>query len=418
MQTLFISDRLPPDPETEFNGTHRRMQMFLTALAGLGPVDLLIYLPPDQADLPDAEMQRRAAQLSDYYRTTVTLRVCPGQSSAKWQQQLGGISHFNRQFHFLVGSGAQQVQALQHCLERRPDAIFAHRLTAMAPVLKLAGRLGKPALPPLYFDLDDIEHIKLVRELQQPPSTWQAKFYYLHLPALIRGELQAMQLAQNTFICSKRDRQYLSDWWKASNVVDIPNALPIPAAMPLTSDPTLLLLGTYGYPPNVNGANFLIEQVMPLVLAQVPKAKLLIGGSKQENIRTHGQTLPGVEFLGFVEDLNGLYARSRVVCCPIFSGGGTRVKMVEAATYGKPIVATQIGAEGLDFVDGLEYLRADSAEAFAQTCIELLRNNTRAETLGQAARQMALQRYDQASIVRQIQTYLGSAQACPEMAVA
>jgi glycosyltransferase involved in cell wall biosynthesis len=59
-----------------------------------------------------------------------------------------------------------------------------------------------------------------------------------------------------------------------------------------------------------------------------------------------------VEFRGFVDDLSALYAETRIVCCPIVIGSGTRIKLVEAASYARPIVATRIGAEGLDFRDG------------------------------------------------------------------
>ncbi|MHC5733168.1 MAG: glycosyltransferase family 4 protein, partial [Nostoc sp.] len=88
-------------------------------------------------------------------------------------------------------------------------------------------------------------------------------------------------------------------------------------------------------PNNVIGANFLIENIWPLIYQQHPEARLIIAGKSPENIRTYSDNIPGVEFTGFVPDINALYDQTRVVCCPILSGGGTRLKIIEAAAYGK-----------------------------------------------------------------------------------
>src|SRR6266700_881188 len=129
--------------------------------------------------------------------------------------------------------------------------------------------------------------------------------------------------------------------WRLPGMVTIPNAVAIPATYGI--DPTsrsLLLLATYAYGPNIAAAEFLIREVWPLVREACPDAQLIIAGDKPERIPSFASHPPGVDFTGFVDDLDQLYRRVRIVCCPILAGGGTRVKILEAAAHGKAIVST------------------------------------------------------------------------------
>src|SRR5262249_5552633 len=114
---------------------------------------------------------------------------------------------------------------------------------------------------------------------------------------------------------------------------------------------------------------------------------------------------PGVEFTGFVDDLEALYQQSRVVCCPVLAGGGTRIKIIEAAACGKPIVSTRIGAEGLEMVDGMELLLRDEPKSFAEACLRLLKDSTLCNKLGYAARAAVIRYYDRSRVIQSIQRH-------------
>ncbi len=100
---------------------------------------------------------------------------------------------------------------------------------------------------------------------------------------------------------------------------------------------------------------------------------------------------------------------TKIVCAPIITGAGTRVKIIEAAAYGKPIVSTSLGAEGLDMHDGQELLLRNDAESFAEACLELLHDTSVCERLGNAARVKTIQLYDKHNIIKSIQKYLKQA---------
>jgi glycosyltransferase involved in cell wall biosynthesis len=226
--------------------------------------------------------------------------------------------------------------------------------------------LTKKPLPTVFFDLDDIEHIVLKRSMKKN-SKWQEKLLcYSHLPQLIVGEFRAISLATNTFVCSELDRHYLRKWFHRKSVAVIPNAISIPEKYPLNREPTLLFIGSYGYKPNMEAAEFLLQKIFPRLVKIISKLHLIIAGANPENIRGYKPDIPGVTFTGFVDDLDSLYRRTKIVCAPIFTGGGTRVKIIEAAAYAKPIIATRIGAEGIEFRNGQEILIRDNEESFIE----------------------------------------------------
>ncbi|MBW4691940.1 MAG: glycosyltransferase family 4 protein [Lyngbya sp. HA4199-MV5] len=413
MRVLFVSTHFPQDLRLDVQGTYKRMATFLEAIKTFAQVDVLFYVPPGTDTSPGAIAAIEKA-LSQHWQLPITLFLCPefdehAHPLPKWQQQAPGMFSIFQQRDLVRTSQPEQIHAFEACLNRQPDAVFIHRLRSMCPAL-----LTRKTLPPLFFDLDDIEHIAFLRDIRQPPTRLITWLYYLQIPALWWGERQAIKLAQQTYVCSQQDRNYLSNQGLAGVVV-IPNAVHIPRPEPLTTEPTLLFLGAYHYYPNINAANFLIEQVFPYVRQQMPEARLIIAGKQPENIHSYGSGAPGVEFTGFVDDLDALYRRSRVVCCPILSGGGTRVKLVEAAAYGKPMVSTRIGAEGLNFVNGQDFLQRDEPQAFAEACVKLLQNDDLCDRLGAAARMTAIKQYDRANIMhlikRSIQQQLGLTEA-------
>jgi glycosyltransferase involved in cell wall biosynthesis len=129
---------------------------------------------------------------------------------------------------------------------------------------------------------------------------------------------------------------------------------------------------------------------------------LIIAGSFPDRIPSYRAGTQGIKFAGFVKELDDLYRQSRVVCAPILSGGGTRVKIIEAAAYGKPIVSTRIGAEGIELQDGIEILLRDDSKSFAEACIRLLNDHTLSKRMGVAARSMAIKKYNQIKIKQMI----------------
>ena len=407
MRVLFVSSSFPRDLRTYVSGSYQRMNLFIEAIKEVAQLDLLFYVPPD-VDISASAISALERKLAQHWDADIRLFLCSrfqtSDTSSKWNDHFTKMFSFFQQESHAATSRPQQIQALESCLEHSPDLVFAYKLSSMCPLL-----LTRRTLPPVLFDLDDIEHIAFFRGIQDQ-WRWRYKLLqYSRLPALVIGERRAIHLANRTFVCSELDRRYLADRWKLPNIEVIPNAITNSKHLPVTCEPTLLLLAAYWYQPNVEAAEFLIGEIWPLISRAVPSAKLIVAGSRPEAISAYSEQFPGVEFAGFVDNLENLYRCSRVVCCPILRGGGTRVKIIEAAAYGKPIVATHIGAEGLGFRNGAEILLRDDARSFANACIELLTNDSLCDSLGSAAYETAVQHYNRARIKTLIRTHVMAA---------
>jgi glycosyltransferase involved in cell wall biosynthesis len=404
MRVLFISRHFPNDLRTCTYGTYQRMETLIDALKEIAQLDVLYYVPQD-IDISAKAVALKERELSQHWHTPIHLSLCHlfsySNTLPKWRRHSQGVFNFYKQLLFFGTSGQEQVLAFEQCLQRKPDLIFVHRLGPMAPIL-----LTSKPLPSIVLDLDDIEHIHSIRSLMQLPKQLEVWLYGLQIPALWWGELQSIRTAKCTLVCSDRDRNYLAEQWRLLRVHIVPNTVYIPEAQPIVDEPTLLFLASYQYQPNLQAANFLLEEIWPFIYKEMPEARLIIAGRESQRIRSYNKQPPGIEFIGFVEDLDALYRRIKVVCCPILSGGGTRIKMIEAAAYGKPIVSTQIGSEGLMMHDGQDFLCRNSRKSFALACLELLRNNQLCKNLGESARKVAKNHYDRTQILETIQQHI------------
>jgi glycosyltransferase involved in cell wall biosynthesis len=134
---------------------------------------------------------------------------------------------------------------------------------------------------------------------------------------------------------------------------------------------TFLFVGALGYPPNADAARWFVREVFPAVRARRSDAQVRIVGREPQLVHDLAE-VDGVEVLGRVPDMAVELAGATVAVVPIRFGSGTRLKVVEALANRLPLVATTIGVEGIDVVDGQHALLADDAEGFARACLRLL----------------------------------------------
>jgi len=149
---------------------------------------------------------------------------------------------------------------------------------------------------------------------------------------------------------------------------------------------TLLFVGTLNYFPNADALAFLCDDVLPLLRqkAHRPFVVSVIGGGAADVTR-HSAPVPEVRLIGRVSDLAPWYHRADVAIVPIQTGGGTRIKVLEAFKYGRPVVSTSVGVEGLAVKDGEHVLVGDTPEAFAEHCLRLMADSVQAELLARNA---------------------------------
>jgi glycosyltransferase involved in cell wall biosynthesis len=165
----------------------------------------------------------------------------------------------------------------------------------------------------------------------------------------------------------------------------------------------MLFLGGFRHLPNQEALEWFTRLVLPRVLAAKPEARLIVVGSDPPPRHSLPNLPDSVELRGFVEDVMEPLARYAVFICPILSGSGVRVKLLEAFAAGIPVVSTSIGAEGLASADGEICAIADDPAAFADRVVELLENPDRADALAIRAREQLVASRDMAVITRKLE---------------
>jgi polysaccharide biosynthesis protein PslH len=145
---------------------------------------------------------------------------------------------------------------------------------------------------------------------------------------------------------------------------------------------------------NIGGVRFFIESIWPGVLERAPRARfLVVGRDPPASLRTLSQVARNVEFTGAVDDVRPFVRASHVSVIPLQVGGGTRIKAFEAMALGCPVVSTTVGIEGLDVDPDHHYLREDEPAGFAAAVAGLLADDTRRQSLSNAARALVEDRF-------------------------
>ena len=181
----------------------------------------------------------------------------------------------------------------------------------------------------------------------------------------------------------------------------VPNGVDCEQFRPGLAEPrpgTLVFGGALAYGANYEAMQFFLEQVYPQIRRQYPNVRLSITGSSKGVDLDKLPLDDSVTLTGFVDDVRPVVARSWAAVVPILSGGGTRIKILEAMALGTPVVATSKGAEGLDVTPGHDILVADEPAGLAAQVVRLLRDPALRQRLAANARRLIEQRYDWAQI--------------------
>ena len=402
LRTLVLTEFFPFNPEREVFGAFQRLKRHIEALAELGPVDVAFFV--DGGALPAAETRVLAIKNmwkiegSVRFIATATKRgALDWFTDAFWATR--GAVGFLHTAASMATSGSHQVKDLSSCLrELQPDLVFAHRLGSAVPLLR-----ARTALPPLVVDVDDIEHVKLER-LAMSVKSPSAKCRALAESFLARhAERQVGKIATCLLASSELDRSKLGRVCRGAKIALVPNTASSFGTSLAARSAMAVFVGTAAYPPNREAILWLTSEIWPMIHRAVPDARLTIIGQDTDRLGVESTEI-GIDCQGFESDLAPAYAQARLAVCPIRRGGGTRIKIIEAAMNAVPMVSTEIGAEGLAFEPDTEILIADTSVAFAEACVRLFCAPEIAEKMGQAARRRAEDLYSPAQVSERLRS--------------
>ena len=136
-------------------------------------------------------------------------------------------------------------------------------------------------------------------------------------------------------------------------------------------DIDILFLGTLTWAPNNEGMIWFMQKVMPMLNDKLRFHLYVVGKNPSSELKSLVEKYSNITLTGYVDEVRPYYEKCDFLVVPLFVGSGQRVKIIEAFSYGMPVVSTSIGAEGLDCVDGENILIADSEMEFTEKIVQL-----------------------------------------------
>ena len=205
-------------------------------------------------------------------------------------------------------------------------------------------------------------------------------------------------------------RAHLSSDMARSRVISVPFGLDVENRLHSSMDTppnAVLHLGAMDWTPNVQGVQWLMDEVWPRVHRAMPQLRLLLAGRHMPQEWSSDEAL-GIDVLGEVEDAQATYNAPCVVAIPLHAGSGMRIKLAEALAAGRPVVTTTKGMEGMDLTPGKHVLVADDEASFCQALLSLFEDSDKALSLGRAGREWALHNLGHRARARMLTDHLQS----------
>jgi glycosyltransferase involved in cell wall biosynthesis len=364
-------------PFTPRRGSGQAMRTYgvARALAALGPLDLLYVVHGDPEPAPDyLEMEGLTLH-------AVTPSRGARRGLAYAAARARGVPH-----DFARGSSPELTSAA----ERLAAAPGRGRVVADGPVVAatLADLAGRR---PVIYNAHNLE--SAFRHDVGEGTVGSRR-------ALARFERGLLTRAHESWMVSRLDMETATALAPKARLRHVPNVVDVAAIEPVQSPPgerRALFVADYRWPPNAEGARYLVEEIFPRVWDVLPDARLALAGRDLPDGLAGD---PRIEALGFVDDLRAAYASADCVVVPLLSGGGSPLKFVEALAYGLPVVATPKAAAGLDVTADEHYRAADDAAGFARATAEVLAHG--APELAAQGRAVAEERYSIEALARRI----------------
>lgn len=228
-------------------------------------------------------------------------------------------------------------------------------------------------------------------------DSW-ARRHYARLTArrLEATERDLLHHLHGHLVCSERERLKLLALAPSARIEVVDNGVETAYfAQPQPVNPRrIVFVGTMSYHPNREAAISFSRQVWPRIHQSHPDWHLsLVGATPPTDVQALAQ-IPGVEVTGTVPDVRPYYQDALAAVVPLRSGGGTRLKILEAMAAGVPVISTALGAEGLDALPGEHYLSAEQDTDWLPALDTLAADPARSHQLTENGLRLVRSRYD------------------------
>jgi glycosyltransferase involved in cell wall biosynthesis len=247
----------------------------------------------------------------------------------------------------------------------------------------------------------NIDFLRFERLLVHMPFSLRRIFYSIYTVRLKKIELTSMHKFNFILTMSGNDSFLLEKNGFKGRTISIPNGVDTNSITPADSVITgknIIFVGSLDYEANRDGVLWFVGKIWPEVTKAVPKARLTIVGKNPGNDILACQS-EIISVTGSVKSVEPYYRQARVCIVPLRSGGGTRLKILEALAYGIPIVSTSIGCEGIQ-INQNNMIVADQPAQFVEGIKKLMLNDQQWQKISMNGRRLVEEKYSWKNIVK------------------
>nr|NQU92086.1 glycosyltransferase [Bacteroidota bacterium] len=266
----------------------------------------------------------------------------------------------------------------------KPDHIFC-QLIRVAPYV-MDSTVTKT------LDYQDVFSKGIERRIEKAPR-YLRPLFKSEYRRLLRFEKLVFDRFDNKVIISKPDRDLIPHPDK-DKIQIIPNGVDMDFFHPMDrkKDYDLVFIGNMGYPPNVDAAGYLVNEILPHVHKSKPDVRVLLAGATPDK-RVLALQSENVQVTGWVDDIRDCYARAKIFIAPMQIGTGLQNKLLEAMAMKIPSVTSGLANSALGAKHQEEILVAEKPAEYAQLILNLLDNPEFSNKLAEAGHQFVQQNY-------------------------
>lgn len=390
MRILYLTPQLPYPPHT---GGQLRSWFLLKELSRRGSVTLATFGRPEQYEEHVPKLKEHCARI--FWIDPKKFKMY--QKLSRWSSLGARFDKLFRLQPWLLDDfvDPEILAQIDSAKPAEHDLIVCRFL--VTAYYFLTEKKYRPLLDRILVDVDDISTIVQERAIRNTAFGYR-KLRDLFDLFLLKHCYRKLQKVRACFVVSQKDRLYAAKNRMFQRSFVVPNVFEVNGRTLTLSEELktqeILFCGMMSYPPNQDAVVYFCDRIFPAIKKEIPDARFtVVGKHTPEHITKLGR-LPGVTVAGYVPSMEPYYERAAVVVVPLLNGGGTRIKILEAMAYGRPVVSTSVGAEGLEVLAEEHILIADEPRQFAKRCVELLQNPGKRADIASRAYRLVKEKYD------------------------
>ncbi|HUA83231.1 MAG TPA: glycosyltransferase family 4 protein [Bryobacteraceae bacterium] len=259
-------------------------------------------------------------------------------------------------------------ETVQNVLHREsPDAMVCDFLT---PAVNLDD------LAPWILFQHNVETMIWRRHAETAADPLRKAYFRNQADKMFRVEGDVCRRVRKVIAVSPTDSRTHQELFGLAAAPNVPTGVDVESltpSAPLPVETDLVFVGSMDWMPNIDGIIFFLDEILPLIRRKRPQCSLTIAGRQPPaSLKSRAAADPMLRVTGTVADVRPYLWSAAVSIVPLRVGGGTRLKIYESMAAKTPVVSTSIGAEGLDIHPPRDIRIADTPEAFAEACLDLL----------------------------------------------